>query len=71
MINIGFLGDSLQVIGEILIAYTVLAVHHRFRHEHKVDEEVFKTMEIERNWAYLGIALLAIGYGLSSYVQYF
>ena len=47
-----------------MIAYAALSVHHRFRHEHKVDEEVFSSMKRERNWGLLGIALTLIGLAL-------
>jgi len=56
------IGFTIDVIGKILIAYTALAVHTRFRHEHKVDEAVFKTMRNEYIWAILGIVLIIIGY---------
>lgn len=59
---INIVGFTLDVIGKIIIAYTAIAVHMRFRHEHKVDEAVFKTMKKEHNWAILGIILIIIGY---------
>lgn len=59
---INIIGFTLDVIGKIIIGYTAIAVHMRFRHEHKVDEAVFKTMRKEHNWAILGIILIIIGY---------
>lgn len=58
------LGFTLESIGKILVAYTAIAVHHRFRKEHKVDEQVFKTMRKEQYLGIAGIVLLVIGYFL-------
>jgi len=59
-----FLGETADVIGKIMIAFTVLMVHHRFRKEHKVDERVFKAMRREQAIGLLGIAFIVIGYFL-------
>lgn len=61
---IGLAADVFEAAGSIMIAYAALSVHHRFRHEHKVDEEVFSSMKRERNWGLLGIALTLIGLAL-------
>jgi hypothetical protein len=37
-----FFGFTMDVIGKIMIAYTAIMVHHRFRKEHKIDEECLK-----------------------------
>ena len=58
------IGETLDVVGKIMIAFTVLMVHHRFRKEHKVDEKVFKAMRREQVIGLLGIALIVIGYFL-------
>ena len=57
-----FLGHTLDLIGKILISYTAIAVHHRFRKEHKIDEEVFKIMQKEQLVGVVGIALMVVGY---------
>jgi hypothetical protein len=59
-----FLGYTLDVIGKILIAFTVVAVHERVRKEHKIDARVFQAMKRERKVAIWGIFLMAIGYVL-------
>lgn len=41
-----------------------IAVHHRVRHEHKVDEKVFKLMRKENRLGKIGIALIIAGLGL-------
>ena len=53
----------LNTSGTLLIAYAALNVHHRFRHEHKIDEAVFKAMKYEHRVGWIGIALI-----LSSFV---
>ena len=58
------IGETLDVVGKIMIAFTVLMVHHRFRKEHKVDEKVFKAMRREQVIGLVGIALIIIGYVL-------
>ena len=57
-----FLGETLDAVGKIMIAFTVLMVHYRFRKEHKVDERVFKAMRREHVIGLLGIAFIIIGY---------
>jgi hypothetical protein len=65
-----FAGEVSELIGTLLIAYAALSVHHRFRHEHKVDEEVFTAMRSEIVWAFIGIALILIGFGLHTFGRY-
>ena len=47
-----------NTIGTLLIAYAALNVHHRFRHEHKIDEEVFNAMKLEWSVGLIGIVLI-------------
>ena len=56
------LGFSLDVLGKIMVAFTAIMVHHRFRKEHKVDEKVFRSMRREQVVAVVGIALIVAGY---------
>jgi hypothetical protein len=62
--NFDVLGFTLDIIGKILIAFTALMVHHRFRKEHKVDAKVFRAMHREQALAMLGIVLMVAGYVL-------
>jgi len=57
-----FLGFTLDVIGKLMVAFTAVMVHHRFRKEHRIDERVFATMRREQVIGLLGIALIIIGY---------
>jgi len=59
---IEFIGFTLDVIGKILVSYTVIMVHYRFWKEHKINERVFATMLRERTMAILGVILIIIGY---------
>ena len=52
----------MDVAGTLLIAYAALAVHHRFRHEHKVDDAVFSEMNREEKLAIAGVALILLGF---------
>lgn len=58
------LGFTLDVIGKVMVAFTALMVHYRFRKEHKVDERIFKSMRREQVLAIIGILLIIIGYFL-------
>lgn len=60
--NIEFLGFTLDVVGKVMVAYTAIAVHHRFWKEHKIDETVFKAMKSEQIIGIAGIALIIIGF---------
>lgn len=63
-------GDLFDLIGTILIAYAALSVHHRFRHEHKVDEVVFKAMSMEIKLGFVGIVLILSGFIIKVMVDF-
>jgi len=69
-LQIEFIGDVIEIAGKLLVAWTALAVHHRFRHEHKIDEAVFKIMHTESRLGFVGIALIVIGFAIRSYGRY-
>ncbi|MEX2436929.1 MAG: hypothetical protein WD471_02090 [Candidatus Paceibacterota bacterium] len=56
------LAYTLQTIGHVLIAYTAIRVHFRFRQEHKVDEDVFNVMKKEQIIGIAGIIFVVVGY---------
>ena len=56
------IGITLDVIGTILIAYTVLRVHNRAREERAIDSRVIKEMKKERAKSIVGIVFIIIGY---------
>ncbi|HEX9679633.1 MAG TPA: hypothetical protein VGA08_03365 [Candidatus Saccharimonadales bacterium] len=61
---IGHAADLLILVGEVIIAYAVIAVHDRMREEHSVDNAVYNTMLRERRMVIFGVILLFIGFTL-------
>ena len=55
-------GFILDVMGKLLVAYTAIAVHHRFLKEHKIDAAVFKTMRREQIIGIIGVVLIIVGF---------
>jgi hypothetical protein len=60
--NIQALGDVFELIGELVIAYTVIAVHHRIILEKKMDKNVLNIMKKEQAMAVLGMTLIILGF---------
>ena len=67
---IEFVGEVLDVLGKIMIAMTVLAVHNTMMKEHRIDEQVNKTIRKEHLYAFIGIALLVSGFTLRQIGKY-
>jgi UPF0716 family protein affecting phage T7 exclusion len=62
MVTILITGITLDAIGAILVAYTVIRVHDRVRKEHHIDSRVLGEMKQERVIVIAGIAFIIIGY---------
>jgi len=62
MLAVLITGITLDVIGTVLIAYTVLRVHNRVRKEHHIDSRVLKEMKMERAVGIIGVGLIIAGY---------
>ena len=62
MLTILIIGITFDVIGTILIAYTVLRVHNRAREERAIDSRVINEMKKERATSIVGIVFIVIGY---------
>ena len=62
--NFELIGSIFDVVGKVMVAFTAIAVHHRFRKEHKVDEFVFKMMKLEQIIGIFGITFIIIGFFL-------
>lgn len=60
--NIEFIGFTIEVLGKLLVSYTVIMVHHRVWKEHKIDDLVFEEMRRERVLGVIGFALIVLGY---------
>jgi hypothetical protein len=70
MNELEFLGDFIEVSGKLLVAWTAIAVHHRVKNEHKIDEKVFKIMQRETRLGIFGIVMIVVGFGIRSYARH-
>lgn len=57
-----FIGETLQVAGEIIIGITAIMVHRRVWKEHRIDNRVYEEMKREQFIGIIGIVLLITGY---------
>jgi len=57
-----FIGQTVQVIGEVMIGLTAIMVHRRVWKEHRINPVVYKEMQREQIIGVLGIVLLIGGY---------
>lgn len=55
-------GMASELIGTLSIAYAALAVHHRFKNEHRVDDAVIKEMDREMKFAVFGVICMLLGF---------
>ncbi|MCH7551950.1 hypothetical protein IIB49_00955 [Patescibacteria group bacterium] len=60
--NIEFIGFTLDVLGKVMVAFTAIMVHYRFRKEHRIDERVFRSMRREQLLGIIGILLIILGF---------
>ena len=60
-----FIGDTLEIIGGILIALAVIAVHDTEVKERQIDDAVRKSIRKEHLFVFVGISLLIIGFLLN------
>lgn len=67
---IELIGMLAELFGTLLIAYAALSVHHRFRHEHKVDDAVFRAMSIEIKLGIFGMGLIIFGFIIQIYSRF-
>jgi len=57
-----FIGQTVQVIGEVMIGVTAIMVHRRVWKEHTINPVVYKEMQREQTIGILGVILLIVGY---------
>mgnify|MGYP001091429339 CR=1 FL=1 len=57
-------GLVFDVLGVVFISIAALSVHHRFLNEHRVDEEVLRTMRMEQRIGFFGVGMVVIGFFL-------
>lgn len=60
--DMDFLGETLKVIGEVMIGVTAIMVHRRVWKEHRMNPLVYKEMQREQFIGILGVILLIAGY---------
>ena len=60
--SVEFIGFTLDVVGKVMVAFTAVMVHRRFRKEHKIDEKVFRAMRREQLLGITGISLIILGF---------
>jgi len=53
---------TLEVAGEICVAFVAVSVHHRVLKEHKIDSKVFRAMRHEQLVGGIGIILIIAGF---------
>jgi hypothetical protein len=56
------LGLTLETLGEVLLGLGVYFVHKRVIKEHRIDNEVLKSMLHERTLSITAIILIVVGY---------
>ncbi len=59
-----FIGDVMEILGGILIALAVLAVHDTFNKEHRMDKAVSSSIRKEHVYVFVGVTLLISGFFL-------
>jgi hypothetical protein len=57
-----FWGLTIGVLGKVLLAISVIMVHGKIVHEHKIDGAVIKEMKHEKNLAIGAVVLVLLGY---------
>jgi len=66
-----FIGMLSELIGTLGIAYAALAVHHRFKNEHRVDDKVIESMDAEMKIAFIGVFLIIFGFSAQVMARFF
>lgn len=67
---IEFIGETLDVLGKVLIALTAIAVHDTVMKEHQFDDNVDKSVRKEHVYGFLGITFIIMGYVLKQLGKY-
>lgn len=57
-----FWGLTIGLAGKVLLGVSVVMVHGKVAHEHRIDRAVIREMRRERNIALLAILLIFVGY---------
>jgi uncharacterized membrane protein YbjE (DUF340 family) len=57
-----FVGETITIIGEIIVAVMVITVHHKVKNKHKIDKSVSSIMALEQVVGLLGVVMIIFGY---------
>lgn len=63
-----FIALTIEILGELLIAISVLLVHGRIANEKRIDRHAFKEMKKEKYIVMAGIVLILASYFLRLYL---
>lgn len=59
---LNLLADILNLLGEILIAFAIIRVHTRLMKEHRIDDDVIRTIKGEQRYVIIGIIFLILSF---------
>jgi hypothetical protein len=57
-----FIGETITIAGEVIVAAMVITVHHKMKEKHTIDKSVSMIMGLEQIVGMLGIVLILVGY---------
>lgn len=61
---LGTIGFTLHTLGEVMVGFTAIMVHHRVWKEHKIDDRVFVEMNKERKIGIIGLICIIVGFAI-------
>jgi hypothetical protein len=64
MLTLELFGATVQMIGEVMVALTVITVHRRVMHDKKLDKAVIKEMRQEQWLGVIGVLCIILGFVL-------
>jgi uncharacterized membrane protein YidH (DUF202 family) len=62
LVSLFNLGELLTTVGELIIAYAVIRVHHRILKEKKIDQQVIRSIGTEQILVFLSMILISVGF---------
>jgi len=60
---------TMDIVGKVLVSYSVIKVHHRMLKEHQMDDAVYKEIKSEQTLGFISIGLMVGGYLLKMLVE--
>lgn len=70
IMSIEIIGEFIELVGKIMIAFTAIMVHRRVWKEHQIDIRVYKEMKREQLVGVIGIALMITGFVLKTSIHF-